>query len=304
MDQDQVRIPGQDLFVAYGDPLLIRKIPEDVLPSRKSDQKGLKIAAGAGEHPVVSAVIDQDLQGLPVLQGLSHGGYPLLLVPDKCFRRVLCAEDPPQVPDLLILFLQGGGRVDINIHAVAFRLLDIAARIADLPVDGIDEVRSAGENGLSGGGAVVELRNPVDGFRIFRQRSSAVVDQGTARHQVRKPQGGKKLRTVGPKGQDPFRPFGNGDLPAIVFQMNGVSGLGGAILRPGDRPFPCGGGPFHRGTGAAGRKGKGSHCCTYYNTDLSFHLILQGLQALTPSGRNVMEVFPVSRCISTELWTP
>ena len=271
MDQDQIRISGQDLLVAYGDPLLIRKIPEDVLPSGKSDQKGLKITAGAGEYPVVSAVIDQDLQWLPVLQGILDGGYPLLLVPDKCFRRGLCAEDPPQVPDLLILLLQSGSGVDINIHAIAFRLLDIAARIADLPVDGIDEVRSAGEDGLSGGGAVVELRDPVDGFRIFRQRSSAVVDQGTARHQVRKPQGGKKLRTVGPKGQDPFRPFGNGDLPAIVFQMNGVSGLGGAILRPGDRPFPCGGGPFHRGIGAAGCKGKRSHRCTYYNIGLSFH---------------------------------
>ena len=45
MNQDHIRIPGQNLLIADRYPLLIRQIIENVMAACQADEKGLKIGS-------------------------------------------------------------------------------------------------------------------------------------------------------------------------------------------------------------------------------------------------------------------
>ena len=48
VNENHVRLPRQNLFIADGDPLLIRQVIKDIFPAGQRNQQGFKIAARAG----------------------------------------------------------------------------------------------------------------------------------------------------------------------------------------------------------------------------------------------------------------
>lgn len=59
MDEDEIRIACQHFFVANGDPLLVVEVIKNVFTTGLLNQQRFKVTAGAGEHTIVSAVINQ-----------------------------------------------------------------------------------------------------------------------------------------------------------------------------------------------------------------------------------------------------